>query len=188
MSSAGPRISRELQEALRQAFAEAEKYRHEYVTLEHVLLGLLEDPTVAEALDACGADSNRLRRDVLDFLEHNLERLPEDSELQVQQTLSVRRVLQRAAIHVVSSDQEIIRGNAVLVQMYNEEESFAVYLLEREGVTQFDLKRFVSHGIRPGGLAEQRKKGAPDSDDDLDDDSDLPPKSDPLETSRWSKC
>jgi ATP-dependent Clp protease ATP-binding subunit ClpA len=181
MASTGPRISRELQESLRRAFADAEKYRHEYVTLEHVLLGLLEDPTVKEALDACSADPNRLRRDLIDFLEHNLERLPEENELQVQQTLSVRRVLQRAAIHVVSSDQEIIRGNAVLVQMYNEEESFAVYLLEREGVTQFDLKRFVSHGIRPGGLTQERRKGAPAGDDDVDEDSDAPPKNDPLE-------
>jgi ATP-dependent Clp protease ATP-binding subunit ClpA len=180
MASTGPRISRELQEALRRAFAEAEKLRHEYVTLEHVLLGLLDDPTVAEAIEACGAEIARLRRDLSDFLEHNIDRLPEENELQVQQTLSVRRVLQRAAIHVVSSDQEIIRGSAVLVQMYNEEESFAVYLLEREGVSQFDLKRFVSHGVRPGGI-DKRKGASTGGDDDLDEDGEAPGKGDPLE-------
>src|SRR4051812_47471592 len=152
MASPGPSISRELQEALRRAFNEAQAQRHEYVTLEHVLLGLLEDPSVKEALGACGADMKRLRKALHEFLDHSIEKLPEDVDVQVQQTLSVRRVLQRAAIHVVSSDQELIKGNAVLVQMFNEEESYAVYLLEREGLSQFDLKRFVSHGIRPDGL------------------------------------
>ena len=125
MASPGPSISRELQEALRRAFAEAQQQRHEYVTLEHVLLGLLDDPGVGEALAACGADSKKLRKALFEFLDHSIEKLPEDVDVQVQQTLSVRRVLQRAAIHVVSSDQEVIRGTAVLVQMFNEEQSYA---------------------------------------------------------------
>jgi ATP-dependent Clp protease ATP-binding subunit ClpA len=180
MASPGPSISRELQEALRRAFNEAQAQRHEYVTLEHVLLGLLEDPSVKEALGACGADMKRLRKALHEFLDHSIEKLPEDVDVQVQQTLSVRRVLQRAAIHVVSSDQELIKGNAVLVQMFNEEESYAVYLLEREGLSQFDLKRFVSHGIRPDGLpsGEPGSEKAP-GEGEVDEDGE--PRRDPLD-------
>jgi ATP-dependent Clp protease ATP-binding subunit ClpA len=180
MASPGPSISRELQEALRRAFNEAQQQRHEYVTLEHVLLGLLEDPSVSEALGSCGADLKRLRKALYEFIDHSIEKLPEDVDVQVQQTLGVRRVLQRAAIHVVSSDQDVIKGVAVLVQMFNEEESYAVYLLEREGVSQFDLKRYISHGIRPNGLpsdasgigpgagAEKRREGGEESDEEGD--------------------
>jgi ATP-dependent Clp protease ATP-binding subunit ClpA len=180
MASSGPSISRELQEALRRAFSEAQQQRHEYVTLEHVLLGLLDDPGVVEALHACGGDIKRLRKSLYEFLDHSIEKLPEDIDVQVQQTLGVRRVLQRAAIHVVSSDQEVIRGTAVLVQMFNEEQSYAVYLLEHEGVSQFDLKRFVSHGIRPDGLPGGDGQGKPQGGDgEIDEDGE--PRRDPLE-------
>ena len=185
MATPGPSISRELQESLRRAFNEAQQHRHEYVTLEHVLLGLLDDPGVIEALNACGADQKRLRAGLREFLDRSMERLPEDVDLQVQQTLGVRRVLQRAAIHVVSSDQDVIKGTAVLVQMWNEEESYAVYLLEREGLTQFDLKRFVSHGIVPEGLASARndadKPEPGQREEEAEADEDGEPRRDPLE-------
>jgi ATP-dependent Clp protease ATP-binding subunit ClpA len=166
MANSGPVIAKELQEALRRAFMAAEQQRHEFVTLEHVLLGLLDDPTVIDVLRGCGADIKRLRTDLTEFLGNSMEKLPKDVDVQVQQTLGVRRVLQRAAIHVVSSDQEVIRGSAVLVQMFHEEESYAVYLLQREGLTPFLLKRFIAHGIRPDGLPEGEegetgKGGAP---------------------------
>ena len=154
MANAGPVIAKELQEALRRAFMTAEQHRHEFVTLEHVLLGLLDDPTVIEALRGCGGNLKTLRTELLQFLGTAMEKLPEDVDVQVQQTLGVRRVLQRAAIHVVSSDQETIRGSAVLVQMFHEEESYAVYLLQKEGLTPFALKRYIAHGIRPEGLPE----------------------------------
>jgi ATP-dependent Clp protease ATP-binding subunit ClpA len=154
MANAGPVIAKELQEALRRAFMTAEQHRHEFVTLEHVLLGLLDDPTVVEAVRSCGGNLKSLRTELLQFLGTAMEKLPEDVDVQVQQTLDVRRVLQRAAIHVVSSDQETIRGSAVLVQMFHEEESYAVYLLQKEGLTPFALKRYIAHGIRPDGLPE----------------------------------
>jgi len=154
MANSGPVIAKELQEALRRAFLAAEQQRHEFVTLEHVLLGLLDDPTVIDVLRGCGADLKRLRSAITEFLGSSMEKLPKDVDVQVQQTLGVRRVLQRAAIHVVSSDQEVIRGSAVLVQMFHEEESYAVYLLQKEGLTPFLLKRFIAHGIRPDGLPE----------------------------------
>src|SRR5690349_19414399 len=180
MATPGPSISRELQEALRRAFNEAQHHRHEYVTLEHVLLGLLDDPGVVEALAACGADQKRLRGGLREFLDRSMERLPEDVDLQVQQTLGVRRVLQRAAIHVVSSDQDVIKGTAVLVQMWNEEESYAVYLLEREGLTQFDLKRFVSHGIVPEAQSGKDKESESQKEEEGEDE-DGEPRRDPLE-------
>jgi ATP-dependent Clp protease ATP-binding subunit ClpA len=154
MANSGPVIAKELQEALRRAFMTAEQQRHEFVTLEHVLLGLLDDPTVIDVLRGCGADMKRLRTEITEFLGSSMEKLPKDVDVQVQQTLGVRRVLQRAAIHVVSSDQEVIRGSAVLVQMFHEEESYAVYLLQKEGLTPFLVKRFIAHGIRPEGLPE----------------------------------
>ncbi len=174
MANTGPKIAKDLQEALRRAFAEAEKQRHEFVTLEHLLLGLLDDPTVIDVLRGCGADMKRLRTGLLEFLGKAMERLPDDVDLQVQQTLGVRRVLQRAAIHVVSTDQDMIKGAAVLVQMFHEEESYAIYLLQKEGITPFALKRFVSHGIRPDGLTEgERQEGEEPESDDEEADGDL---------------
>jgi ATP-dependent Clp protease ATP-binding subunit ClpA len=173
MANSGPVIAKELQEALRRAFMAAEQQRHEFVTLEHVLLGLLDDPTVIDVLRGCSADIKRLRTDLTEFLGSSMEKLPKDVDVQVQQTLGVRRVLQRAAIHVVSSDQEVIRGSAVLVQMFHEEESYAVYLLQRENLTPFQLKRFIAHGIRPDGLPENddgESKGGPSSDGDEEGD------------------
>ena len=176
MANAGPVIAKELQEALRRAFMTAEQHRHEFVTLEHVLLGLLDDPTVVEAIRGCGGNLKTLRTELLQFLGTAMEKLPEDVDVQVQQTLGVRRVLQRAAIHVVSSDQETIRGSAVLVQMFHEEESYAVYLLQKEGLTPFALKRYIAHGIRPEGLPEgdEGREGrhgeGPDHDADEDGD------------------
>ncbi len=175
MANAGPVIAKELQEALRRAFMTAEQHRHEFVTLEHVLLGLLDDPTVIEAVRGCGGNLKTLRTELVSFLGTAMEKLPEDVDVQVQQTLGVRRVLQRAAIHVVSSDQETIRGSAVLVQMFHEEESYAVYLLQKEGLTPFALKRYIAHGIRPDGLPEGEERDreehdgkGPDAEDEGD--------------------
>jgi ATP-dependent Clp protease ATP-binding subunit ClpA len=171
MANAGPVIAKELQEALRRAFMTAEQHRHEFVTLEHVLLGLLDDPTVLELLRGCGASLKTLRGELLQFLGSAMEKLPEDVDVQVQQTLGVRRVLQRAAIHVVSSDQETIRGSAVLVQMFHEEESYAVYLLQKEGLTPFALKRYIAHGIRPDGIPDpEEHEGKDPSDGDEEGD------------------
>ena len=170
-----PRIHSELQEALRRAYDEAQTQRHEYVTLEHVLLGLIDEPAAAEAMKALGADTRRLRKDLYEFLDTKMEKVPEDMDVGVQQTLGVRRVLQRAAIHVVSSDQEVIRGTAVLVQMFNEEDSFAVYLLKKAGISQFDLKRYVSHGVAGRGPEQPGGGGGLDGEDEEE------PKGDPLE-------
>ena len=155
-----PILAKELQAALRTAFDEATERRHEYVTLEHLLLALTKDPRAGKALRACGANIPRLRKELEQFLSESMSAVPEEVDVSPQTTISVERVLQRAAIHVMSSDQKIIDGGNVLVQMYKEEESHAVFLLKAEGVTAFDLKQFLSHGIEPSSA---------DDDDDHDD-------------------
>ncbi|MCB9591480.1 MAG: ATP-dependent Clp protease ATP-binding subunit ClpA [Sandaracinaceae bacterium] len=148
-----PMIARELQATLRKAYEEAQRMRHEYVTLEHLLLALLDDPKASKALEACGVDRTRLRKKLVTFFE-GIAQLPEGVESEPHQTLAVERVLQRAAIHAISSEMKVIDGANVLVQLFYERESHAVYLLDQEGVQQFDLKRYVSHGIHSDGSTE----------------------------------
>ncbi len=167
-----PMITRALQIALRNAFEEAARARHEYVTLEHLLSALIDDRRTSHALVACGADLRKLRKQLEKFLSEEVPALPEGVQVPPQQTLSVERVLRRAAIHVMSSEQEAMDGTAVVVEMFDEAESFAVFLLKQAGVTQFDLKQYISHGIVPGmheielrGEREQ-EEGADDEDED----------------------
>ncbi|MGF1468202.1 MAG: ATP-dependent Clp protease ATP-binding subunit ClpA [Sandaracinaceae bacterium] len=162
-----PMIARELQETLRKAYDEAQRMRHEYVTLEHLLLALLDDPKAQRALDACSVNRGRVRHKLYQFFEESVPTLPEDTEAEPHQTLAVERVLQRAAIHAISSEMKVIDGGNVLVQLFYERESHAVYLLDQEGVQQFDLKHFVSHGVRPDGSSdEEGDYGGDDEDED----------------------
>jgi ATP-dependent Clp protease ATP-binding subunit ClpA len=165
-----PMITRALQIALRNAFEEAARYRHEYVTLEHLLNSLVDDRRTGHALTACGADLRKLRKQLEKFLSEEVEKLPENVEVPPQQTLSVERVLRRAAIHVMSSEQEAIDGTAVLIEIFEEPESYAVYVLKKAGVTQFDLKQYISHGIVPGmneiELRPQRESESGDEDEE----------------------
>jgi ATP-dependent Clp protease ATP-binding subunit ClpA len=154
-----PILARELQAALRNAFDEATRLRHEYVTLEHLLLALLRDPRAGKAIRACGGNAARLRKELDTFLAESLSPVPEGVDITPQTTVAVERVLQRAAIHVMSSEQQLIDGGAVLIQMFKEEQSHAVYLLKNEGLSSFELKQYLSHGT------------IPDGDDDDDDES-----------------
>src|SRR5688572_7049789 len=145
---ATPIITKELQATLRKAYEEARRMRHEFVTLEHLLFALLDDAKAKEALAACGANRQKIRKRLAAFFVEQLKPLPEDLEgVEPQETLAIQRVLQRAAIHAISSEMKQIDGGNVLVQLLHERESHAAFLLSQEGVTQFDLKRFVSHGI-----------------------------------------
>ncbi|MGB5265159.1 MAG: Clp protease N-terminal domain-containing protein, partial [Polyangiales bacterium] len=144
---AGPVIDKELQETLRKAFDRAGLMRHEYVTLEHLLLALTEDPNASKALRACGADLRRLRTRLEEFMRDRLSRVPESVTVEPRQTLAVERVLQRAAIHAISSEMKTIDGSNLLVQVLKEDESFAAFVLQEAGVTPLDLKRYISHGV-----------------------------------------
>ncbi len=192
---ATPKIAKELQGTLRRAYEEARRMRHELVTLEHLLLALLDDPRAAEVLDACGANRPRLRKQLAQWLEVSLEAMPamdeddedDEDEFQPQQTLAVERVLQRAAIHAISSEMRHVDGGCVLVQLFHEKDSQAVFLLSEQGLSQFDLKRYVSHGISPDGTAGRGDAASsePGRDDGIDgadaeDDDGAPAARDPL--------
>jgi len=176
----GPLIAKELQNTLRTAFEVAVDLRHEYVTLEHLLLALLDDPKASKAIDACGGDRKALRKSLEDWLDGNLERVPDDeADPEPRQTLGVERVLQRAAYHAISSEMRYIDGGNVLVQLFKEEDSHAVFLLEKAGLSSFDLKQYVSHGVAPDGTTDDDVGGA--SEGDEDDEEGGGPRRDPLE-------
>jgi ATP-dependent Clp protease ATP-binding subunit ClpA len=140
-----------LQTSFRNALEEARKMRHEYLTLEHLLLALTKDARTREVLKGCGANVKRLQERLETFLEETVERLPEGADAEPQQTIGVERVLHRAAMHALSAEQKVIDGGDVLVAMFREEESHALYLLQQEGLTRLDLLNFISHGIAKDG-------------------------------------
>jgi ATP-dependent Clp protease ATP-binding subunit ClpA len=139
-------ITKELESSLRLAFAEAKARRHEHVTLEHLLYALLRDPIASRILRACGARLPELKRDLETHLQETQPSLPEGSERDPEQTRAFQRVLERAAMQVQSSGKETIDGGNVLVALYRERDSHALYLLEKQGVTRLDLLRYISHG------------------------------------------
>jgi ATP-dependent Clp protease ATP-binding subunit ClpA len=147
MASPGVMISRELQVTLQLAMTEAANRRHEYVCLEHLLYAMLHDVTTSNILRNCGADLEGLKRKLLQYLDHELERLPQSEKVAPRYALGVQRALQRAALHVQSAGHQEITGGNVLVAMFHENESHAVYLLNQDGVTRFDVINFISHGV-----------------------------------------
>jgi ATP-dependent Clp protease ATP-binding subunit ClpA len=149
---AGPLIAKELQASFRLALSEAKRMHHEYLTLEHLLLALLKDAKTRQVLTACGVNIRRLQQRLEEFLEQTVERLPAGVEADPQQTIGVERVLQRAAIHALSAEQKIIDGGDVLVAIFREEESHALYLLQQEGVSRLDILNYVSHGVPREGF------------------------------------
>ena len=151
---AGPLIAKELQASFRLALADAKRMHHEYLTLEHLLLALLKDAKTRQVLTACGANIRRLQKRLEEFLEQTVERLPAGVEADPQQTIGVERVLQRAAIHALSAEQKIIDGGDVLVAIFREDESHALYLLQQEGVSRLDLLNYVSHGAPKEGFGD----------------------------------
>ncbi|MBZ4330461.1 ATP-dependent Clp protease ATP-binding subunit ClpA [Corallococcus interemptor] len=163
---AGPSIAKELQASFRTALDEARKMRHEYLTLEHLLLALTRESRTREVLKGCGANVKRLQENLTSFLEETVERLPDDVDAEPQQTIGVERVLHRAAMHALSAEQKYIDGGDVLVAMFREEESHALYLLQQEGVTRLDLLNFISHGTTKDGESEGEPRATPAGDDE----------------------
>ena len=141
-------LSSELEYSLNEAFQRAREARHEFITVEHLLLALLDTPAVIEALKACGTDLARLRRELKTFVEESTPRLRgEDEDTEVQPTLGFQRVLQRAVFHVQSSGRKEVTPLNVLVAIFGEKQSQAVYLLGLQDVTRLDVVNFVSHGV-----------------------------------------
>ncbi|WP_225408976.1 ATP-dependent Clp protease ATP-binding subunit ClpA [Stigmatella hybrida] len=165
---AGPQIAKELQTSFRKALEEARRMQHEYLTLEHLLLALTKDARTREVLKGCGANVKRLEERLEAFLEETVERLPEDADGEPQQTIGVERVLHRAAMHALSAEQKVIDGGDVLVALFREDESQALYFLQQEGVTRLDLLNFISHGITKEGADSKggEARGVPAGEDE----------------------
>lgn len=140
-------LNKELEFSLNMAFKAARERRHEFITVEHLLLALTENPTAAEVLRACGADADLLRQELNNFIEENTPRLPPNDPRDTQPTLGFQRVLQRAVFHVQSSGKKEVTGANVLVAIFGEQESQAVYLLNHLEVTRLDIVNYISHGI-----------------------------------------
>jgi len=140
-------LSKELEASLNVAFNEARNKRHEYITVEHLLLALLDNSSANSVLKACGADLPRLKGDLSQYLDENTPVFQEDQMGEVQPTLGFQRVLQRAVFHVQSSGKKEVTGANVLVAIYGEQESQAIYLLHQQDVNRLDIVNYVSHGI-----------------------------------------
>jgi ATP-dependent Clp protease ATP-binding subunit ClpA len=157
MASSGVMISRELQITLQLAMTEALNRRHEYVCLEHLLYAMLHDVTTSNILQHCGADIEALRKKLQQFLDHEIPGLPKNGTHQPHYANGVQRALQRAALHAQSAGRSEINGSQVLVAMFHESESHAVFLLQEQGVTRFDVINFISHGVSKNGADEDRE-------------------------------
>lgn len=144
-----PMLNQELELSLNMAFARAREHRHEFMTVEHLLLALLSNPSAREALEACSVDLVALRQELEAFIEQTTPVLPEsEEERDTQPTLSFQRVLQRAVFHVQSSGRSEVSGANVLVAIFSEQESQAAYLLRKHEVSRLDVVNFISHGTR----------------------------------------
>ncbi|WP_142811712.1 ATP-dependent Clp protease ATP-binding subunit ClpA [Tepidiphilus olei] len=140
-------IAQELEVTLHMAFVDARQKRHEYVTVEHLLLALLDNPSAADALRAVGANFDELRRELSQFIDTHVPRVPGNGEVDTQPTLGFQRVIQRAILHVQSSGKAEVVGANVLVAIFGEKDSHALYLLQRQKITRLDLVNYLSHGI-----------------------------------------
>ncbi|MDP2793303.1 MAG: ATP-dependent Clp protease ATP-binding subunit ClpA [Sulfurisoma sp.] len=140
-------IAQELEVSLHMAFVEARQKRHEFITVEHLLLALLDNPSAAEVLRACAADIDGLRRELLNFINQHTPTVAGSEDIDTQPTLGFQRVIQRAILHVQSSGKKEVTGANVLVAIFGEKDSHAVFFLQRQNISRLDVVNFISHGI-----------------------------------------
>ena len=148
-------FSKDLEFAIGQCYKHAREARHEYMTVEHLLLSLLDNPSAETVLKACGADFVRLRSDLEHAISTSVATLAEDDARDTQATLGFQRVLQRAVYHVQSSGKSEVTGANVLVAIFGEKDSYAVYYLNQQGITRLDVVNFLSHGITKAGESSE---------------------------------
>ncbi len=154
-------IAQELEVSLHMAFVEARQQRHEFITVEHLLMALLDNPSAAEVLRACSANLDDLRKSLLGFIKENTPTVGGADEVDTQPTLGFQRVIQRAIMHVQStgSGKKEVTGANVLVAIFGEKDSHAVYYLHQQGVTRLDVVNFIAHGIKKSDPPESAKPG-----------------------------
>ena len=159
-------LSRNLERSLHQALSCARERHHEYATLEHLLFSLIEDQDAVAVLRACGVDIEKLKEDLVDYLDNELGNLVVNRDEDPKPTASFQRVIQRAAIHVQTAGRQEVTGANVLVAMFSERESHAVYYLQEQEVSRFDAVNYISHGIaKVPGRSEPRPVEGTDGDD-----------------------
>jgi ATP-dependent Clp protease ATP-binding subunit ClpA len=172
-------LSEELEQTLNRAFKEARERRHEFMTVEHLLLALVDNPTSNSALRACGANLEQLKNELQDFLEETTPILPDGDDREIEPTLGFQRVLQRAVFQVQSSGNKEVTGANVLVAIFSEQESQAVYLLSKQHIARLDVVNYIAHGISKIDDSEQ-DSSMPSTEDDLEQEQEATAKS-PLE-------
>jgi ATP-dependent Clp protease ATP-binding subunit ClpA len=152
-------IAQELEVSLHMAFVEARQQRHEFITVEHLLLALLDNPSAAEVLRACSANIDDLRKSLSNFIKDNTPQVAGADDVDTQPTLGFQRVIQRAIMHVQStgSSKKEVTGANVLVAIFGEKDSHAVYYLHQQGVTRLDVVNFIAHGIKKSDPPESAK-------------------------------
>ena len=158
-------LNKELELSINQAFKEARDKRHEFMTVEHLLLALLNNDTAAHLLRVCGGDLTRLERELNAFIDEHTPLLPLDDTRDTQPTLGFQRVLQRAVFHVQSSGKKEVSGANVLVAIFGEQESHAVYLLNKQDITRLDVVNYISHGITR--FSEQSEQNAENDNEEV---------------------
>jgi ATP-dependent Clp protease ATP-binding subunit ClpA len=163
-----PSLSRSLEQVLHRAIKLASDRHHEYATLEHLLLALLDDPDAAQVMKACNVDMEALRRSLLKYVDHELLTLVIEDGEDAKPTTGFQRVVQRAVLHVQNSGRDEVTGANVLVALFTERESHAVYFLQEQNMTRLDAVSYISHGIakRPGMSQQKTVRGGDDEDDE----------------------
>lgn len=154
-------IAKDLETCLQKAFADANQSRHEFITVEHLLLAILDEPTVVKALKACNADFDLLRGALTDFIRDNTPVVPGTKDMDTQPTLGFQRVIQRAIMHAQSASsgtgKDEVTGATVLASLFGEKDAHAVYFLHQQGITRLDVVNFMAHGIRKDTPKEAEK-------------------------------
>src|ERR671933_947933 len=161
-----PTFSRSLEQSLHRALALANERHHEYATLEHLLLALIDDQDAAAVMRACNVDLDKLRRNLLAYVESELDNLIVDGGEDSKPTAGFQRVIQRAVIHVQSSGRDEVTGANVLVAIFSERESHAAFFLQEQDMTRYDAVNFIAHGIAKKAGASESKPVKGSSEDD----------------------
>nr|MBP8175014.1 AAA family ATPase [Sphaerotilus sp.] len=158
-------IAQELEVSLHMAFVEARQQRHEFITVEHLLLALLDNPSASEVLRACAANLDDLRKSLTQFIKENTPTVGGTDEVDTQPTLGFQRVIQRAIMHVQSTGngKKEVTGANVLVAIFGEKDSHAVYYLHQQGVTRLDVVNFIAHGIKKSDPPEPTRSSGESS-------------------------
>src|SRR5688500_3723379 len=150
-----PSFARELEQTLHNGLAEASRRRHEYATLEHLLIALVDDEHASKVMAACGVNRDELRASVKHYLDNELGALVADCSTDPTPTSGFQRVVQRASLHVQSSGRDEVTGANVLVALFSERESYAVYFLQQQDMSRLDAVSYISHGVGKGETAAE---------------------------------